>query len=115
MTKVKKQEKIVKLLSSKKYILLNEEGNNEYDIIEDELEGYKTNYSIHYSNNEMWSDHIKGKMIYSILNDNDDNIIFNESIKLVNYCNADYLRILLNFIIDSGKYKVIETKIIKEI
>ena len=58
-------------------------------------------------------DHIKGKMIYSILNDNDNNITFNESIKSVNYCNADYLRILLNFIIDSGKYKVIETKIIK--
>lgn len=117
MTKVKKQEKIVKLLSSKKYILLDEENNHEYDIIKEEYGDSNYLYetiSLYYSNNSnTWTSLVRGKLTLQMII-KDDDITFDKSINKLDYGSVDHVRILLKFIEDI-KYKLIEDKSIKQL
>lgn len=98
---------------NKTYLVFDHEGVHEYNIIvEKSSEG--TRYSIFASNGSSWFDHIKGNLLFSML-DHGDGIKFDKKLKNIEYDVAFYLRFLLDldlFLdtneVNKKKHKVVE-------
>ena len=102
-------------MSVKKYIILSKDGLHEYDLtVEDTKKGEK--FSLFTSNGEQWNEPHKGKLLLSMTNDG-DGIKFDRKLKVLDYAQLLYIRILVNFEHQNDrnpknreKYRVIENK-----
>lgn len=104
----------------KQYQIINnwdDEEKYEYDIyVEDTDEG--TVYRMYYSNNETWSEHVRGRLINRVVDDGNE-FTFQFSLgKKLDYCEMAERMILLSFINHMDKligYKIFEVKEIAQI
>lgn len=80
----------------KRYMVLDEEGHYEFDIFVDENGDYEREYSLMYSNNPPWTETIRGTLALK-LTDTGNGFIFNKLTKKIDYGEAAYVKILLNF------------------
>jgi hypothetical protein len=87
-------------MASEKYLILNNEGQHEYDLIVETLHTYRheqTKYHLHASQNGIWTEHTKGKLFLTI-HDTGNNLIFSKASKTVEYNEVEYIRILMTAI-----------------
>lgn len=97
----------------KYYVINNDEQFIEYIIkVKVNKDKGHTKYTLYRSDNEIWSEHVKGEKIASIKDDG-DGLIFSHSNKKLEYSSAEEIRILLNFIqfVEGGlKFTYLEVK-----
>jgi hypothetical protein len=81
--------------STKKYLVLNQDGEYEYDIhVKTTKKGVR--YTLFNSNSEIWNSGVKGEEILSMTNTG-DGVIFDKKMKALDYSQLAELRILLGF------------------
>ena len=95
-----------------------DDGNHEYDIFIEEIDK-GTVYNLLASNNAIWSEHIRGKLFLSIVDDG-NGLLCNKSLKAIDYGEAVRLKILINFIFSmdtnmGNKFKIVEEIVINEV
>ena len=96
-----------------KYVILDEEGSHEYDLIVEETDN-STIYSLYASNNGEWSDNFKGTKVLT-LTDNGNNVKFNKiSIKL-DYSDIAEMKLLLDCYSKIDTKLMLDYKIFKEL
>lgn len=100
----------------RKFIVLNNESEYEYDIIVEETDnGLLT--TLFRSNSSIWSDSVKGNEVISILNNGNGVKFTNKLNKKLDYHELYELRLLLNFEnsidteLNKDGYKFLEEKI----
>jgi len=104
---------------TKTYMVIDHEGEHEYNIVVKKTKKDNTKYSIYRSKSANW--HQPGEFIMSITS-TDDGIKFNTPIKSLAWDDLECLRLLINFDreIDDNpmnkiKHKIIEDKVLFEI
>jgi hypothetical protein len=102
------------------YMVLNHEGEHEYDIVK-ELTDEGEKITTYRSNSKIWYSHVRGEKIMSITN-NGNGIKFDKKIKELDYGDLVVLRLLINFEhqtdanpVNGEKYRLIENKTLIEI
>ncbi len=103
------------IYSTKKFIVIDVDGEYEYDIIVDETdEG--TLFSLYLSNGNQWNEHAKGMFCISML-DTGNGVKFNPELSEMDYSQLNYIRLLTNLEVEldnnprtKDKYSVIEIK-----
>jgi RNase P protein component len=83
-------------MSTKKYLVMNNQHEVEYVIKEKKNKNGHRVLSLHYSNSENWVSGLRGSFIMSITNTG-DNVIFSKPLKELDYCELEHLRILIGF------------------
>jgi hypothetical protein len=99
-----------------KYLVLAQEGNHEYTVVVDKLSESITQYSLYTSNNSIWTDDYKNKMVMSIT-DNGNGVKFNQKCQTVEYDELLYMKLLLGIHGKDydDKFRIIEEKFVSEI
>lgn len=82
-------------MSSKKYALLNHEGNHEYNLVVEET-SRGTWFSLSASDNDIWTSHYRGKILLEMYDDG-NGVKFTKKNKKMDYGELECLRILINF------------------
>jgi hypothetical protein len=102
------------------YMVLNHEGEHEYDIVK-ELTNEGEKITTYRSNSKIWYSHVRGEKIMSVTN-NGNGIKFDKKIKELDYGDLVVLRLLINFEhqtdaspINKEKHRLIENKTLIEI
>lgn len=77
-----------------KYIVLDE-SSHEYNLVVTKNDSH-TIYELFYSNNEVWSEDVKGTLAFKLI-DTGDNYVLPENLKVMDYSVSTYLRLILTF------------------
>ena len=85
---------------------------HEYTISVDKTDVNKTTYKLFYSDNDIWVDN--GGLVLTIIDDGDDNFIFDKQYKTIDYGTTECIVILLNFIQKYNVSKTLTYNIIEE-
>tara|TARA_R110000868_G_scaffold25451_1_gene99470 strand:- start:749 stop:1021 length:273 start_codon:yes stop_codon:yes gene_type:complete len=83
----------------KKQIFVDDEYMYDYNIIDDNV------HTLYYSNNEFWSDHVRGQEAMQIIDDG-DGLIPQFQLKTLEYGDAEKLLILLKLINEPIVYEI---------
>jgi len=83
----------------KKQIFVDDEYMYDYDIINDNV------HTLYYSNNEFWSDHVRGQEAMQIIDDG-DGLILPAKLKTLDYSQAEQMFILLKLINQPAVYEI---------
>ena len=104
---------------TKRYMVLDQEDSHEYDI--EVAEGDNgVLFSLFYSKGEQWTEHTKGTLALSMLNDG-NGVKFNQTFKSLDYSELEHVRLLVSFEHGTNesyseyKHRVIEGKLIIEL
>lgn len=84
--------------NEEKYMVLDHEGNHEYDLVvtnHNDLDGVRT-ISLYHSMGEQWTSHVRGDLVLSMI-DTGNGVKFDRKLKKLDYSQFLYLRIILNF------------------
>ena len=107
-------------MSSKKFMVFDQENVHEYNIVVEETDK-GVEYSLFMSEGEQWNDHAKGELVLSMVNDG-NGVTFSKKLKKLDYTDLFAVRLLLNLenFMDSNprnreKSKIVEEKIVVEI
>lgn len=107
-------------MRNKNYLVLNQEGQHEYDlkVVETEKE---TSFELYRSSGEQWTEHIRGTLAMSMFNDGNC-VGFNKDFKNLDFAQLTEMRILINFEnmtdenpLNREKFRVIEDNAILEL
>lgn len=81
----------------KVYLNLDEDGNHEYTLTVKRIDEDTNEYSLYYSNSEIWTESTKGTLVLKLTNDG-DNFHFNKAHKKkIEHYEGLHLRLLLTF------------------
>jgi len=97
-----------------RYMVLDHEGNHEYDLVVTNHYDYGRTISLFHSMGEQWSGDVRGELVLSMTN-NGNGVKFDRKLKKLGYSELLYLRIILNFEyktsgnpLDREDYRVVE-------
>lgn len=105
-------------MKTKKYLFIDKrENNHEYTLhVSDVDQG--TKYEIYYSNSGVWTEHTKGTLAFSMVDDG-NGWILDGKYKKLDYSQCEYFRIILEFANSTShmpnKYSVMEEVELMEI
>lgn len=99
--------------TTRKFLVVNQKGEHEYNIIVTQENQYGKKYELMSSDNQMWNKPYRNKLLLA-MNDTGNGMKFDREIHNVGYDMAMYVRILLEF--DNKAFSSIESrfKIIEE-
>lgn len=105
--------------STRKFLVINEKGEHEYNIIVSEENQYGKKYELISSENEIWNIPYRNKVLLT-MTDTRDGFTFDRDVKTVGYDLGLYLKILLvfeskTFAASENKFKIIEEDAIIEL
>ena len=90
-------------MNVKKYLILDEKGNHEYDLMVSE-ENQETTLSLYHSNGDQWTEYTKGTLAMEMLDDG-NGVKFSKKLKKLDYSELAYVKILVNLSSELEKYK----------
>lgn len=104
---------------TRKFMVINEKGEHEFNIVVNEETSYGRKYEFLASNNLIWSESYRDKVLLT-MTDTGNGFTFDRDIKTVGYDLGLYLKILLTFesktfAVSENKFKIIEENAILEI
>jgi hypothetical protein len=92
-----------------KKIVISSDHEYEFDYKGIENKDGIIKHELYYSKASHWSDHIKGTLAISIIEDG-DSLILDREISKIDYSQANYLKILLNIIFEKEKELILNNK-----
>ena len=93
--------------TKRKFMVINEKGEHEYNIIVSEETSYGRTYELISSEDERWNTQYKNKLLLT-MTDTGNGIQFDRDVRYPDYSLTMYMRILLTF--DSKIFSPIENK-----
>lgn len=104
---------------TRKFMVINEKGEHEYNIVVSEETSYGRKYTFLASNNPIWNEPYRDKVLLT-MTDTGNGFTFDRDVKTVGYDLGIYLKILLTFesktfAASENKFKIIEENAILEV
>ena len=101
------------------FLVISQKGEHEYNIVVSEVNHYSKKYELFASNNKMWSEDTRDKLLLAMAN-NGNGIQFDRDMKSVAYDMGMYMWLLLSFdfkifSLDEKSFKIIEENSIIEL
>ncbi len=79
------------------YKVLGDKDIHEFNLVTEDLSDRNTRYSLFASDNPIWTEHTRGTLYFSLIDDG-NKLIFDKKLKTLDYGDMNALRIIINFI-----------------